>query len=90
MDNYNKINVDVDSDFSEFSQLFENYDIIQLTDGIYGKIKKVCQKNDKLVFQTYSGDRRVHILDLKLNVITSVAEKGKGPNQFISIEDIYI
>ncbi len=85
----NKILINTSSKTINFNTIFEGYDIIQIKGKVLGRIKKLYEKNNKLYFYTNSGNKRVHLFDLKSKKLKSFTEKGRGPHQINSIRDFY-
>lgn len=73
-----------------FSSLFDNCKVIYIGNILIGNIKKLYVQQDKMIFLTASGKKRVHIYDTVTKNITSIAEKGRGPKQIASFRDFYV
>jgi hypothetical protein len=83
--------VDATASETNFSSLFESYNIIRLEttdDCMLGGIEKIIKNNSLLYIKT-ANDELV-LFDSKGNYIKKIGTKGRGPGEYIRIQDFAV
>lgn len=84
------INIEVVNATLDMSEIFSDVEIINFSIEPIGKIKKLYFINDKLFLWATSGEQLVHVHDIVTGEHLRLGKLGKGPGEFISIQDVVV
>jgi hypothetical protein len=85
------IKIATESSILVTSKVFNKAEAFTFDDINLGRINKILEHKNLLYIHTSSGELRIHVFDKdKGRTINSIAFIGNGPNEFLSVRNIFI